>query len=129
MVPSMIYAVIIYISNIVFRKIAHALNEWGRFHTLSKCNKFSTRHVNWSTCCYLDQITPKRQVILHQINILERLKVLSISENHRLQSAYENHLIVKLLAVSVCYAHVADGLTNDPEKSYDCVGDLYVLFV
>ena len=79
--------------------------------------------------CYLEQITSKRPVILHQLNILERLKVLSISENHRLQSAYENHLIVKLLAVSVCCAHVAYGLRNHPKKSYDCVGDLYVLLV
>ena len=66
---------------------------------------------------------------MHQINIVGRLKVLSISENHRLQSAYENHLIVKLLAVSVCYAHVTDGRANDSKKSYDCVGDLYGLLV
>ncbi len=30
-VPSTIYAVIIFVLNLIFRKIAYALNDWGKF--------------------------------------------------------------------------------------------------
>lgn len=76
-IPSIIYAVVIEIMNLIYRYAAEFLTEWG------EC---------WASplgggCCHRDELE----------NVFSRPVCL---ENHRLESAYQNHLILKVLVVS-----------------------------
>lgn len=72
-VPSIIYAVVIETMNLVYRYAAEFLTEWG------ECPTSAFRPG--------DQLD---HVLLHRLS----------AENHRLESSYQNHLILKVLVVS-----------------------------
>lgn len=72
-IPSIIYAVVIEMLNLIYRYAAEFLTEWGEYRISGSSGR----------------------------NQLERVVFHTVSaENHRLESSYQNHLILKVLVVS-----------------------------
>ena len=66
--------------HVYYRQLAKLLTHWGGGHV------------------YQRPFCQSRVIPLYQSHV-----VFILSENHRLQSAYENHLIAKLVIVSTAY--------------------------
>lgn len=72
-IPSIIYAVVIEMMNLVYRYAAEFLTEWGECRISGFCHPDQLEHEGF-----------------HPLS----------AENHRLESSYQNHLILKVLVVS-----------------------------
>ena len=88
-VPTVVYTVVILVVNVYYRQLAKLLNDWGEL-----------RHF---ALIVLSIFTVLFFRMLNDVNIGVSIRP---SENHRLQSAYENHLIAKLVVVSAQPLHV-----------------------